>query len=152
MRSAIQVAAAVLLLLSLGLFGCGGDATSAGDTPGTGSGTPGEVNQPVTLLIEFDDGTTRRFEAIAWADGMTVQSVLDTAEDADGPLVYRHSGRGETAILHAIDGVENEGAGHTANNWLYWVNDEFATRGFGVAQVEPGDTVTWRFAPYDSAE
>lgn len=152
MRNATRLVSGLLILASLGLFGCGGDVSPGGNEPGDGSATADGVVQSVTLVIEFSDASSRRFEAIPWSDGMTVQSLLDAAVDGDGPLSYRFTGRGETAILQSIEGVANEGAGRSANNWLYWVNGQFATRGFGVAEVEPGDTVTWRFAPYDLAE
>lgn len=141
----------VLLLFALCvLLGCDNAATPGGDGPAPGSADG--LEQTVSLVIEFDDNTALWYYAVPWSPGMTVQALMDVAEDEAGPLSYRHTGRGETAILHAIDGFENQGAGQTANNWLYWVNDQFGSRGFGVAEIEPGDRVTWRFASYDASE
>lgn len=133
----------------LALPGCGGSSNNGTADP-TPAASPADA-EPVTLAIDFGD-RTRRFEGIGWTEGMTVLDVMQAAEDADGALDFDSTGRGETALVTAIDGQRNEGAGRSAQNWLYWVDGAFASRSFAVATVEPGDTVTWRFAPYDAGD
>lgn len=140
----------LLLTLSLTLTGCGGSSSPDPSSSGSGATVPDANAQPVTLVIELD-ARARTFADIPWTSGMTVKDVMEQAEDDAGKLSFDYAGRGETAILSAIDGVENQGAGRAAKNWLYWVGDTFATRSFAIAPVEPGQTVTWRFAPYDAA-
>jgi len=137
----------LLPLLSLGMTGCGG---SDANHPAGSQTAPDPDAQPVTLVIEQSDAA-RTFADIPWSPGMTVLQVMDAAEDADGALSFDYSGSGATALLSAIDGVENQGAGRDAKNWVYWVEDRFATRSFALAEVRPGETVTWRFTSYDAA-
>lgn len=141
----------LLLALSLGFTGCGGSETNSPAGTRDAAPAPDPNAQPVTLVIEQGEDT-RTFADIPWSPGMTVLQVMDAAEDNEVGLAFDYTGRGETAILSAIDGVENQGAGRDAKNWLYWVEGRFATKSFAVAEVRPGETVTWRFAPYDAAD
>ena len=162
------VLAALVLARSRG----GPDAVSAHDpsrdAPANPSGPAApEAGDKVSLTVDFGNGRVRRFDDIAWHDGMTVADLLaavrraaaspspaiaaPSPSEAAPPsptsspsgLTYTVQGAGSEALLTAIDGVANEGG--RGRNWLFSVNDQPADRSFGAYVLRPGDRVLWRF-------
>lgn len=108
-----------------------------------------EKPKVVHLIIDYDDGIEKRFSRIAWKKGMTVLDALNQAKMTGHGIDFQYTGSADTAFLVRIDDVKNEGGGKTKRNWLYWVNDKFADRSFGVYVLEPSDKVIWKFSLYN---
>ena len=102
-----------------------------------------EATSTVRLTVDYGDGATKTFTALAWKDKMTVFDALRAAEKHQRGIRVSHTGMGETIFITAIDDCENEGAGE--RNWRYTVNDQPARYSAGVAELKAGDTVVWRF-------
>lgn len=116
------------------------------DNPQSGKDHPAPAasassGDKVSLAIDFGGGRRKKFDAIAWHDGMTVADLLN----ATPGVAITQKGSGQSALLTAIDGVENQGA--TADNWTYSVNGPMADRSFAVYKLRPGDQVLWTFGP-----
>ena len=99
----------------------------------------------VRLVIDYNDGVEKHFNAIAWKTDMTVMDVMLAAGKHPRGISFEHKGKGATAMLTKIDDVGNEGRGR---NWLYRVNDKPGDRSMGILQVQAGDTVLWKFDNY----
>ena len=102
-------------------------------------------SKPVTLVIDYGDGVQKHFTAIAWKQGLTVLDALRTAQAHPRGIRCEYTGSGATALLTKIDDVANEGRGR---NWMYRVNGKLAEVGFGVRQLDPGDSILWKFEVY----
>lgn len=122
-------------------------APSPNSTPAlAAAGTPAPAATTVTVLIDFGDGSQRRFSELAFTPGMSaVDAILAAQAHPRGPAV-ESTGSGETAFVTAVDGVRNEGGGEKARNWQFFVNDDFGRRGAGATILKPGDRVAWAFA------
>jgi hypothetical protein len=103
------------------------------------------IVKTVALVIDFGDGRTRRYDEMAWHDGMTVGALLAAVRELPGGPTFAQQGSGASALLTAIDGVANEG--RAGRNWAFFVNDGLADRGFGAYVLRPGDHVLWSFVP-----
>jgi hypothetical protein len=110
----------------------------------------GPAGETVSLVIDFGDGRTRRYDDVAWHDGMTVERLLAAVQragasstPAPGRLSFAQRGSGGSALLTEIDGVASEGG--AGRDWVFFVNDRRADRGFGAYVLRPGDRVLWKF-------
>jgi hypothetical protein len=103
----------------------------------------------VSLSIDYGDGQTRSFKAIKWREGMTVLNMLESAAKQTPGVQYEIGGSGELTILNSIDGVENQGGGDGAKNWIFTVNGRLGDKSCAVARVEPSDAVLWKFDLYE---
>jgi len=101
--------------------------------------------ETVRLVIDYNDGVEKHFNAIAWKSGMTVMDAMLAAKKHRRGISFEHRGKGATALLTKIDDVENEGRGR---NWLYRVNGEPGDRSMGIFELQAGDTVLWKFDKY----
>ena len=99
----------------------------------------------VRLVIDYNDGVEKHFNAIAWESGMTVMDAMLAAKKHPRGISFEYKGKGATALLTKIDDAENEGRGR---NWLYRVNDKPADRSMGIFELKAGDTVLWKFDKY----
>jgi hypothetical protein len=99
------------------------------------------TGRTVALIIRFDAGRERKFDAIAWHPGMTVDELLTAASRLPSGITYTVSGDHEMTLLGSIDGVVNEWGG--GKNWTYQVNEVPADRSFAVYEIQPGDRVLW---------
>ncbi len=108
----------------------------------------------VRLVVEYGSGVEKHFNEIAHEDGLTVFGAMRVASALPEPLAlgFEHRGRGETVFVRSIDGLANEGGNRGDRNWTYLVNGERASRSCGVEQLEAGDVVRWRYAPYNMGE
>jgi len=136
---------------------------------GVGSrGTPGPVSN-ITLTIDFGDEKTPmnhgslttwsfserewqmhcspsertlwRFENIS-SDKGTVLDCLKAAAEIVGENVLTAEYIYGTFVV-SIAGVEN---GRDDNNWLYWVNGDFANMASDEYNLEDGDVVLWKYS------
>jgi hypothetical protein len=131
----------VLLLLAM-LAGC--DATPSAPSRSGQQNLPGEEGV-VQLKIDFLGRKANIQIAVPCQPPMTVFGVLENARDR-GDLTFESTGRGETAFVSAIGGIENEGA--AGDNWVFHVNEQLGDRGSGVFEVNTGDQVLWTFGKY----
>lgn len=100
----------------------------------------------LTLTLDFDDGSQKRFTGIAFVEGMTVFDVLEKASKHPRGFPVQTAGKGETLMVKAIDRVENEGAG---SNWIFEVNGKLGTKSCAITKLKGGDSVLWRFGKYE---
>jgi hypothetical protein len=100
----------------------------------------------VKLTVDYGDGCEKSFTRLAWTSSMTVLDAMRLAAKHPRGIEFRQRGKGATAILTQIDDLKNEGA--RQRNWIYRVNGKLGDRSFGVFQLQPEDTVLWRFETY----
>ncbi len=111
-------------------------------------GDPAGRKQVVRLIVDYGDGVEKHFTAIPWKKGMTVLATLNAAASHRHGIVFKHKGRGETALLTQIDDLKNAGAGADRKNWIYWVNEKPADKSFGLYGLKPKDVVRWKYTTY----
>jgi opacity protein-like surface antigen len=117
-------------------------------TVATGAGvfvSAAAAAETVTLVVEFSKDKQKRFDDIAWRDGLTVLQAMNAAAKSKSGLKFKHRGSGANAFLTEIDGVENEGGKLNGKNWSYWVNDRLANRSFAVFKLDKSAVVKWKF-------
>jgi hypothetical protein len=131
------VLAAILLLRDDGVRH---SVTDSGE-PANGAPSAESISQTVALSLDFGDGQERRYEPIAWREGMTVRDL--TRETRREGLKLEVRGTGAAAFLESLDGVANEGA--AGRNWTYSVNGKPGDRSFAIYEMQPGDHVLWKF-------
>lgn len=97
----------------------------------------------VSLVVRFDAGRERSFDAIAWHPGMTVDDLMTAASRLADGITYQVVGNGETTMLVGIEGtIQHRGGG---SYWTYQVNEVLADRSLAVYELQPGDRVLWTF-------
>ncbi|MEX0820112.1 MAG: DUF4430 domain-containing protein [Pirellulaceae bacterium] len=99
----------------------------------------------VRLVIDYNDGVEKHFNAIAWKPGITVMDAMLAAKQHPRGIRFEYKGKDATALLTKIDDLANEGRGR---NWLYRVNGEPGDRSMGIFELKAGDTVLWKFDKY----
>ena len=95
----------------------------------------------MSLVVRFDVGKERTFDAIAWRPEMTVDDLMTAASRLSDGITYTVGGDHQMMLLASIDGVRNEWGG--GRNWTYQVNDVPADRSLAVYELQPGDRVLW---------
>ena len=117
-------------------------------------GAPAPVARQVTLVMDYGEGVEKRWKALPWIEEMTVEGALKHAAGLEGPraLQIQASGQGERFFVKSLDGLANEGAGKNARNWIFFVNGEMGKASAGVAAVNAGDTIEWRYTSHDWSE
>lgn len=105
----------------------------------------------VELVIDYGEDVQKVYGLVPWKPDMTVQDVLNHARGLPAPrgLAYQSNGTGERAFLTSIDGLANEGGGAERKNWIFEVNGVMGQSSFGVARVQAGDKIGWRFRTHD---
>lgn len=99
----------------------------------------------IKLVVDYGDGVQKQFAAIPWKEKQTVFDVLQTAAKHPRGIKFKHRGSGAATLVVEIDELANEAGG---KNWLYEVNGKLADRSSAIYEVEPGDTLLWKFAKY----
>lgn len=99
----------------------------------------------VRVVIDYNDGVEKHFNAIDWQAEMTVLDAMNAAKQHPRGITFESKGRGATTLLTKIDDRGNEGRGL---NWLYKVNGKPGDRSIGVFELQAGDTVLWKFDKY----
>lgn len=87
------------------------------------------------------EGTLWRFENISSKEGTVLDCLNEAMELIDQNIVTSEYIYGTFVV--SIAGVEN---GRSHNNWLYWVNDEFANMASDEYHLEDGDVVLWKYS------
>jgi hypothetical protein len=123
-----------------------GDVSGRDGPAGQGGGASGPV---VCLRVDYGDGVQKDFTALPWHEGMTVERAMELATRHARGIAFRTRGSGDMAFLTSIDGLENEGSGEAARNWIYRVNGQEADRSFAACPLNAGDEVLWTFGAYE---
>ena len=103
-------------------------------------------NQIVMLTIDFADGAQKRFPSIPWKKSMNLLDVMQWADNHPHGIDFAKRGRGDTMLITQIDDLKNRGGGQ--KNWIYRVNGKLGDRSCSVFEIEPGDTILWKFQRY----
>lgn len=110
--------------------------------PGHSQATP-----TIELRVDYNDGVEKKL-VLPFNTGMTVFDVLSAAQKNPHGLKFDYAGTNgpaQTYFLNQIDDVKNESGGKNSRNWVFWVNNDFADKGFGVCKIAAGDHVLWKF-------
>ncbi len=105
--------------------------------------TPQPQGETVAMTLDFGNGAKQLFEALPWHEGMTVEKLMREAALFRPGITFVQQGEQETGLLQSINGLKNQGG--IGRNWKYEVNGRYATVGFCVQKLEPGDRVLWEF-------
>lgn len=84
---------------------------------------------------------------VAWSPGTTVLVATQLAGESDPAWDATWRGEGAMTLLISLGGDANEGA--DGLNWQFEVNGVYADRGAGAYELEAGDRVLWKLAPYE---
>jgi hypothetical protein len=144
---AASLAITAMLLMSFRQDVGVGQRTASGTQEPKASWSPQPEAQAetVALTIDFGNGATREFAALAWRQGMTVADLMAQAAKFSPGIRYRQQGEGAMALLTSLDGVAN---GMPADRfWLYEVNGQPGTVSFAAHELSAGDRVLWAFKP-----
>ncbi|MEW6454639.1 MAG: DUF4430 domain-containing protein [Pseudomonadota bacterium] len=101
--------------------------------------------QTVHLAVDYGDGVMKTISDIPWTKGLTVLDVMNAAKTRPHGITFEFRGSGSSAFLTKIDDLTSQGGGVLKKNWQFWVNAAYGNRSFGVYEVQPQDTVLWRF-------
>jgi hypothetical protein len=101
--------------------------------------------QTVHLVVDYGDGAMKIINDIPWTQGSTVLDVMNAAKARPHGITFEFRGDGASALLTKIDDLTSQGGGAAKKNWQFWVNAAYGNRSFGVYEVQPQDTVLWRF-------
>ncbi|MFG0329431.1 MAG: DUF4430 domain-containing protein [Phycisphaerales bacterium] len=114
---------------------------------GWSAGTESSRPEPhvVRLIVDYDDGVRKVFDALEWSKEMTALDALIAADRHARGIELEYRGSGATAFVVRIDDLENEGGGGSSRNWLFWVNTEVADRGAGSLRLQPDDVILWKY-------
>ena len=99
----------------------------------------------VRLIVDYGDGAAKILNNLPWAKGTTVLDAMKAATNRPHGISFSFTGSGDLAVLTKIVDVSNQGGGVGKTNWQYWVNGSYGDRSFAVFELQPQDTVVWRF-------
>jgi len=102
-----------------------------------------EPAQTVHLIVDYGDGTMKAINDLPWKQGQTVLDMMNAAKARPRGISFEVRGAGASAVLIKIDDLASEGAGK--KNWQFWVNAAYGNRSFSIYELQPQDTVLWRF-------
>jgi hypothetical protein len=108
---------------------------------------PPPESNTVSLTIDFGNGASREFAAIAWSEDMTVGDLLRAARDFGPGIAFTQQGQGRMAFLTSLDGVANQPSNGLF--WLYEIDGRRAQVSFEVQPLTPGQRVLWAFKQPD---
>ena len=119
----------------------GGEAES----PWLGKVAPGAG---ITLMLDDGQRAVADFEIIVpYHSKMNVLEAMQLAATAEPAWQFAFQAAGSDAFLTRIGDLKNDD--QSERYWQYEVNGERANVSFGVRELEPGDHVLWKFAPYE---
>ena len=126
------------------------------DVPGTGlrceaAEPPERDRTSVRMVVDYGDGVEKHFrfsyaELVGDDSKISVADVMRAADRHERGIKVVSRGASATYFVLQIDDIRNESG--RGRNWIYRVNDTVGTRSAGVQDVQPGDTVLWRFENY----
>lgn len=130
------------------LFGQRTTDVGGGTKPGNHHASAIDPSRGVTLAQELK-GRSNNVEdvVVKYRPAMTVLDAMQDAANTNAAWAFQYQGSGASAFLTKLGEQSNGGA--AGLNWLYEVNGKRAIVSFGVLQLEPGDHVLWKFAPYE---
>lgn len=134
-------AAHVYAMLVLSAFAAAGWAA---DTP------PAKAPPTISLIIDYADGAELHFPSVPLKPHMSVLDLLNHAQAHPHGVKFACKGTGERAMVTSIGDVHNQGGGRDKRNWIFFVNDKMADRGFAVWELKPSDVVKWKFTTYSA--
>jgi len=111
--------------------------------------SPASATKTVELVIDYGDGVQRHFTDIGWRQSMTVLDVLKAAQQHSHGISFSAHGSSDTAMVTKIDDETNQRGATGAKNWIFRINGRLGDESCGIAEVRPGDTVLWKFGPYE---
>jgi hypothetical protein len=144
--------------------GCSARTARSGDSPPSTASQTAQTNsdgtghdakhatsssRTVELVLDYGDGVQKRFTDIGWKESMTVLDVLKSAQEHLHGISFSARGSGETVMVTKLDDVTNQGGATDAKNWIFRINGRMGDESCGIAKVRPGDTVLWKFGPYE---
>jgi hypothetical protein len=112
---------------------------------GLAHGAAAQPAQTVHLAVDYGDGVMKTIMDIPWMQGQTVLDVMNAAKVRPHGITFEFRGSGSSAFLTKIDDLTSQGGSAGKKNWQFWVNAAYGNRSFGVYEVQPQDTVLWRF-------
>jgi hypothetical protein len=110
-------------------------------TDPSASGAEEAQTGQVTVRIAYGPDRVDEVSVQGIGAGTTVLEVMRKIEK---PAV-EVTGSGANALVVGIGDLQ-QGNGE---GWTYTVNDEFADRGAGVYEIEPGDVIRWRYGNFE---
>ncbi|GAC1435625.1 MAG: hypothetical protein NVS1B11_24330 [Terriglobales bacterium] len=113
-----------------------------------------QATQTIELRVDYNDGVEKKL-VLPFNSGMTVFDALNAAQKTPHGLKFDYAGRNgpaQTYFLNQIDDLKNENGGKNSRNWVFWVNNDFADKGFGVCKIAAGDHVLWKFDTFHQAK
>jgi hypothetical protein len=99
----------------------------------------------VHLVVDYGDGSMKAINDIPWTQGLTVLGMMNLAKAHPRGITFEVRGSGSSAFMTKIDDLASQGGGAGKKNWQFWVNAAYGNRSFGVYEVQPQDTVMWRY-------
>lgn len=111
-----------------------------------GAAYSAEPEKTVQVVIDFGDGSEKRFTQIPWKEEANVFTATEAASRHPRGFALQSRGSGATRFVFSIDDLKNEGNGR---NWIFRVNDKLATRSCELVEISPGDVILWRFQRYE---
>ena len=112
---------------------------------GLAQGAIAQRVETVHLVVDYGDGAMKIINDIPWTQGLTVLDVMNAAKMRPHGITFEFSGSGSSALLTKIDDLTSQSSGAGRKNWQFWINAAYGNRSFGVYEVQPQDTVLWRF-------
>jgi hypothetical protein len=116
-----------------------------------------QAPQTIELTVDYNDGVEKQF-VLPFTSGMTVFDAMTTAKANPHGLTFACdpkfpcSAAPANRMLASIDDVKNQGAGSSARNWQFWVNNIYSDQGFGVCKIRANDKVFWKFDTFHSGQ
>ncbi|EMB15873.1 DUF4430 domain-containing protein [Rhodopirellula europaea] len=133
------LAPVLFVAILLSVVGCGGSTAPVQppvieDYPSTGE---------VTFEFVIDEETTKSYVVDNVASGTTLETLM---RDLSSPKM-EIGGEGTTAFVESIEGV----ATNATHGWTFTVDGEFATNGIGTTELDPPNTIVWKYTTFEEA-
>lgn len=125
----------------------GQPASPPASPQGANSTEPKADAVTISVFGNEEWGTVLESESVKWKDGDTVADLLIRALKSR-KLAYETRGSGALFYVTGIDGLFEFDDGPTSG-WKYRVNGEVIGRSAGAFKAQPGDRITWFYAPDD---
>jgi hypothetical protein len=112
-----------------------------------------QAPQTIRLTVDYNDGVRKSF-VLPFRSGMTVFDAMTAAQNHPHGIKFYCDpkfpcdGAPANRLLSQIDDLKNQRGGANAKEWLFWVNNVFSDKGFGVCTIAANDQVIWKFDTY----
>lgn len=112
----------------------------------SGASLAAEPEKTVQVVLDFGDGSEKRYTQIPWKEEANAFSVTAAAGKHPRGFALQSRGSGATRFVFSLDGQKNEGNGR---NWILRINDKLAKQSCELVEVSPDDVILWRFQRYE---